>query len=426
MNSYDIVIVGGGMVGAAIALGISQQTDYKIAIVDNQSLDQLTSWPKADHIDNRVSAVTLATVDFLTQLKVWTAIEAFRSSAFKRMFVWDSEGTGNIQFTAEEVHRRQLGYIIENRAIQAALWQQIGQQTTIDVYAEHMLTALVANTPAVLSSPHVSQNTNTNSTSQYYPYTVVLNGGQELSASLVIGADGAKSQVRRLAQFTTREWDYLHHALVATVKWENTHQQTAWQVFLPTGPLALLPLNELSSAQDEPSENATSIVWSAPATQIEALMKVPTQMFLKQLSQATESRIGKAIEIKDQASFPLRQRHAKQYYKKGVVLAGDAAHTIHPLAGQGMNLGMADALALVAEVARAAKRGDAPGGEHILSRYQRQRMPDNLMMMGLMESFQHTFQSQQLPVRWLRNQGLSWVNKQAWLKQQLIKRAVGV
>ncbi|RDH42052.1 UbiH/UbiF/VisC/COQ6 family ubiquinone biosynthesis hydroxylase [Zooshikella ganghwensis] len=422
MKSYDIVIVGGGMVGAAIALGISQQTDYKIAIVDHQPLDQLLSWPKRDCIDNRVSAVTLATVDFLKQLNVWDTIAVFRSSAFKRMFVWDSEGTGHIQFTAEEVHRPQLGYIIENRAIQAALWQQLEKDTAVDVYSEHVLTALVANTPAVLSS--TSQNTHFPVTT--HPYSVVLNDGQELSASLVIGADGAKSQVRRLAKFTTREWDYLHHALVATVKWQKKHQQTAWQVFLPTGPLALLPLNSLNVQQHVTHQNTTSIVWSAPASQIGELIKTSKSTLLRQLSQATERCLGDAIEIDDLASFPLRQRHAKQYYKKGVVLAGDAAHTIHPLAGQGMNLGMADAMTLVTEVTRAANRGDTPGGEHILSRYQRQRMPDNLMMMGLMESFQHTFQSEQLPVRWLRNQGLNWVNKQGWLKQQLIKKAVGL
>ena len=218
----------------------------------------------------------------------------------------------------------------------------------------------------------------------------------------MIAADGANSAVRRLAGCATREWDYLHHAIVTSVRCEQPHHRTAWQRFTDDGPLAFLPLDR------QGDEHWCSIVWSTTPEQATRLMALDDEAFRVELGKAFEHRLGRVEAADPRLCIPLRQRHAKRYVEPGLALIGDAAHTIHPLAGQGVNLGFLDAAVLAEVLLHAHGRGERLADERVLSRFERRRMPHNLGMMAAMEGFQRLFQADPLPLRWLRNAGSTW------------------
>jgi 2-octaprenylphenol hydroxylase len=249
---------------------------------------------------------------------------------------------------------------------------------------------------------------------------VVLEDGDSLQASLVVAADGAESKVRGMMGFHTREWDYHHRAIVATVQVERPHRETAWQRFLPSGPLAFLPL------PGAPGQHCCSIVWSLRDELVDPLLALDDTAFCAALTQAFEGRLGDVLASSPRYAFPLRQRHAVDYVQSGVALVADAAHTIHPLAGQGINLGLQDVAVLAEEILGGWQRGTAPGQLELLRRYQRRRKGENLLMMTAMEGFKRLFEQQSLPVRWLRNAGMRGVGQLGPLKQQLIRRAMGL
>jgi 2-octaprenylphenol hydroxylase len=238
--------------------------------------------------------------------------------------------------------------------------------------------------------------------------------------TLVVGADGANSFVRQTLGFKTREWDYHHHAIVCTVETEKPHQHTAWQRFMTSGPVALLPLTANDNA------HFCSIVWSVIPQEAERLMQLSDIEFAAALTQATEACLGKVLGSSQRFSFPLRQRHAVDYVQEGVALVADAAHTIHPLAGQGINLGLQDVRVLAEELLRAKALQQGLGDMQVLSRYQRRRKTDNLMMMAVMEGFQRLFGQSSLLLRWVRNRGMAEVARHPVLKKQLIKQAMGL
>lgn len=398
-SHFDVIIVGGGLAGAALALALSSTT-LRVAMVESGPVQ---AWPGLDEsvqdYDARVSALTEASRALLDQLGVWSAIADARVCGYRHMDVWDAEGTGNIQFSAEDVRRPVLGHIVENRLVLAALHAGLLGSGVATYFA-----ASVAHF-TVQSGAH----------------QVVLADGRELGAALVVAADGARSQVRQWAGFETREWDYHHHAIACTVECDQPHQATAWQRFLPAGPLAFLPL---ADAQGE--QRYCSIVWSAKPALNAALMAMDDEAFCAALGEAFEHRLGSVVAVGRRFSFPLRQRHAPQYFRNGVVLVGDAAHSIHPLAGQGINLGFADVKVLGEELKRGLARGLAITDSQALSRYQRRRKGDNLAMMAAMEGFQHLFESSALPLRLARNAGMSWLNWQTPIKRQLIAKAMGL
>ena len=227
------------------------------------------------------------------------------------------------------------------------------------------------------------------------------------------------SKVRELLNFPVRSWNYGHKAIVATVKGDCIHDYTARQNFLTTGPLAFLPLGD-------PSEKYCSIVWSVDDERADQLMALPVEEFERVLSEAFEYRMGAVKVVDKRYCFPLVQRHAIEYIAPQVALVGDAAHTIHPLAGQGVNLGLLDASALAEEICRASQRNLSLDDDSILRRYQRKRKRNNLEIMLLMESFKRLFGSRQLPVRWLRNSGMRTLNKIGPVKNWLAKQAMGL
>lgn len=408
----DVVIVGGGLVGATMAC-LLQDTALKVALVDKGS------WPgpsgaTREGFDPRVSALTSASKACLGDLGLWSRIEDQRCCPYQEMTVWDADGTGHIHFSAADLNEPELGTIVENTVVLGVLRERLAEAAketeNMRVYTGQAVASLLL--PKVLPQAGASERA-----------LLTTDKGLRIETDLVIAADGAGSPLRSMAGFRTREWDYGHTALVTTVRTELPHRHTAWQRFMDTGPLAFLPLSPASGSDEQ---HYSSIVWSLLPERAEALMALADADFCRELGFSFEHRLG-AIEWADKRySFPLRQRHAVDYVQPGIALIGDAAHTIHPLAGQGVNLGILDAQALAANLKQAVAGGRCPGDLTVLKRYQRARIGHNLGMMGVMEGFKHLFASQSLPLRWLRNMGMSGVDRVTVVKNQLARRAMGL
>jgi 2-octaprenylphenol hydroxylase len=399
---YDIVIVGAGIVGSALACALAKSS-FNIAIIEAQErvIDRNEQATSVDGFDVRVSAITIASQQLLKDIGAWEIIAENRLSPYRHMHVWDAEGTGSIDFDADDINQPALGHIVENKVTADALTQCMNRQTNL-----HRIV------PAILEEIEPLQNG---------AYLLTLVDGRQLQTSLLVAADGANSKVRALEHIAMREWDYNHHAIVATVKTELSHGHTARQRFLPEGPLAFLPL---SSAQDD--THYCSIVWSAIPSYAENLMALTDDEFTEALAAAFEYQLGSISAVSRRFSFPLRQRHVVDYIKPGLALVGDAAHTIHPLAGQGVNLGLMDIKTLSEELLRSQQRGLSPGSIAVLERYQRRRKGANLAMMAGMDGLKRLFSETTLPVRWARNSGLRWLDKSKMLKRQIMKRAMGL
>ena len=405
MNNFDVVIVGGGLVGQAIAAALTLSDDGPaVALIDPADVTQPGTIADIDDYDLRVSALTARSQEFLTRIGAWNRIPAERLNPYTGMHVWDAEGTGSVTFDAADLHAPELGHIVENRETVYALSRTLESR---DIRR-------IQDTVASFTNPDDEGR-----------LTVSLSSGDTLSTRLIIGADGALSGVRQFAGIPTREWDYDHHAIVATVECEQPLQATAWQRFRPQGPLAFLPLHNQQYETQGSNPNLASIVWSTSPEEAEAMLALDNDAFCDALGKAFEHRLGKIIATSARASFPLRQRHASHYYHDGVVLAGDAAHTIHPLAGQGVNLGFKDAEVLSEEVLRAYRMGLSPGENAVLARYQRRRQGDNLATMATMEGFKRLFAADQPLVRLLRNEGMRIFDRVMPLKKQAMMKAMG-
>ncbi|MDD9890354.1 MAG: UbiH/UbiF/VisC/COQ6 family ubiquinone biosynthesis hydroxylase [Gammaproteobacteria bacterium] len=400
---YDIVIVGGGMVGSTMAC-LLRESPFQIALVDRMDITnrQAKFGADSEKLDPRVSALTAASKKLFTELGVWGDVEKQRCCNYYDMNVWDADGTGSISFAAAELNQPELGTIVENSILNEALYRHISEQENLSFLA-----------PVRIESHRDADKFS----------RLITESGNSISAKLVIAADGANSKIRELCGFRTREWDYNHHAIVTTVRTELPHQQTALQRFIETGPLAFLPLAK--SAVDH-EQNYCSIVWSAIPERAEELLALDDEEFCAELTQCIESRLGTIQWCDERFSFPLRQRHAVDYVKGNVVLIGDAAHSIHPLAGQGVNLGFLDAAVLARELVHGQQVGRSVADPTVLGRYQRKRIGHNLGMMWLMEGFKHLFAEQALPIRWLRNIGMSGVDNVSAVKNQLARRAMGL
>ena len=392
----DLIIVGAGMVGSALALALQDQ-GLDILLVDGGPLSVEPFAPQAP-FEPRVSALSVASQRILERLGVWSGIAARRACAYGEMQVWDGSGTGSIHFSAASVHAEVLGHIVENRVVQDALLERL-HDSSIGLLANARVEQLRRSGDGWLLS---------------------LTDGRELRAPLLIAADGANSAVRRLAGCATREWDYLHHAIVTSVRCAKPHQATAWQRFTDDGPLAFLPL------EGPEGEHWCSIVWSVTPSEAERLMALDDGDFRRALGFAFEHRLGEVLQADERLCIPLRQRHAKRYVAEGLALVGDAAHSIHPLAGQGVNLGFLDVAVLAEVLLHAATRGERLSDVKVLSRYERRRMPHNLAMMAAMEGFERLFQADPLPLRLLRNSGLNWVDSLPEAKALFVRQALGL
>lgn len=394
--SHDVIISGGGMVGLATAIGLSQ-AGLRVAVLEKQPYDETPAQP--DTFSARVSAINHSSEHLLRNLGAWEKIPNERRSVYRDMRVWDGLGTGTIDFSADDVQAGHLGHIIENRHIVLALLSVARTQPSLDLFSEETLTDWSQNDRQVSVSTSL---------------------GQRLSAPLLVGSEGKGSPVREQSGIDLWQWQYDQTALVTTVQHEHAHEATAQQVFLADGPLAFLPLQDIDQLQ-----TFSSIVWSVPPQRAEHLLALSQQSFCRVLGEAFEHRLGKVISADTRASFPLQAQQAKHYFDGRVTVIGDAAHTIHPLAGLGVNLGFLDAGALIDAVVEAHRKQTDIGHAFTLRRFQRSRQSHNLAIAGLMESLKRGFTTQApLPVL-VRNTGLNLLNRISLLKRPLVQGALG-
>ncbi|MGD8483866.1 MAG: UbiH/UbiF/VisC/COQ6 family ubiquinone biosynthesis hydroxylase [Thioalkalispiraceae bacterium] len=390
-HNYDVIIVGGGMVGSTLACALGEN-NFSVALVDTHK--PVLSWPEQGY-DLRVSALTRASQQILETLHVWPRMQAERISAFREMHVWDAGGEGVLHFDSAELGEATLGHIVENRVTLKALHQQLATLEQVELVTEVQATSLD------IEAQHASLS---------------LSNGSILKARLVVAADGSRSWVRQQRAISVRGWDYDQAALVSYVKTARSHQETAWQRFLPNGPLAFLPL----------PDGYSSIVWSTSPEQAEQLKNLPEDHFAIELQVAFEEQLGEITEVGPRATFPLRFFETNAYVEPRLALVGDAAHTIHPLAGQGVNLGMADAASL-AEVLSAARQAKKDIGRlDVLRKYERWRRADNRSMLMAMDGFKRLFSNQSSLLGWLRNSGMNLVQHTPLIKNTLVRHAMGL
>ena len=384
MKKFDVIVIGGGMVGLAFAIDLSQKKNCSIAIVEPNTINPSIS--KMFH--TRVSAITPSSEAYLKSLNIWEDIQ--RKQVFVATKVWDQNSHGRLNFHAKDENIDHLGYIIENDLIQSALFGGIDKNKIECINAK-----LIG-----LNKTEAG-------------YEVNLDNEVSFSCRLLVGADGANSLVRTLSAIEVTEHNYVQKAIIANIIGEKPFQKTTWQRFLSDSIIALLPL----------SENQASIVWSCKNNLADELTKLDHDKFNQSLSEAVEYRFGN-LELKsDRQVFPLIERSAKDYTKPNLALIGDAAHNIHPLAGQGVNLGFSDAKELNLQL---LANSDKSLGDHsVLRKYARARRLDNELMAKTMTGLDWIYKENNEPLRWLRGLGMNVIDETPILKSFFQKQALG-
>jgi 2-octaprenylphenol hydroxylase len=388
-KTYDVAIVGGGMVGLATAIGLAME-NFRVVVIDAGETPTVTGEPKL-----RVSAINKASQRLMQNIGAWAYLDDDRLSPYQKMDVWDKDSIGKISFDAHSLSEQYLGSIIENDNIAHALSMRAAEFDEITHIENHALDKIAFGEREAW---------------------LTLDNGENISAALVIGADGANSWVREQCKIPMTFWDYGHHAIVATVRTEIPHQDTARQVFLKDGPLAFLPLYE---------PNLCSIVWSVPPAKAKQLLESDSQTLERTLTAEFDGRMGMCkLECEPQA-FPLRMRYARHFGRHRLFLAGDAAHTIHPLAGQGVNLGLLDAAAIIQTLSELKLEGKDIGDYANLRSLERWRKADALEMIAAMEGFKRLFEGSNPVKKALRDFGLNLVDNIAPVKTLFMQQAMG-
>ncbi len=365
-SEYPIVIIGAGMVGLNLALLLAAQ-NFSIILIESQHA-----------LDNRVSAIHLNSQAILKKTGCWDALEKENYTDLLALQVWDDSGHGEICFDGRSTLQKKLGFIVKNQAIVDQSWQLAMNHPNIEILYPDQPTALsISNELAVLT----------------------LKSGRQITTSLLVGADGPYSWLRTQGGFTFRENSYQQKAIVASVSIEKPHQNQAYQSFLPSGSLGLLPL---------PNPYEVSLVWSLTIKEFDRLFAKNDADFLIELTQAVQCRLGKMTALSPRKAFPLVMRHVNDYVRGPLVLVGDAAHTMHPLAGQGVNLGFADIHAL-----QLALKNE--------QNYQRVRYAENQRMLCSIKVIQQIFLENNPMWVTLRSLGMRGLNRCQFLKKCLIE-----
>jgi 3-demethoxyubiquinol 3-hydroxylase len=394
MKIVDVIVVGAGIVGSATALCLSR-AGYRVALVEAH---EPKSWSK-DTPDLRVVALAPDNQSLFESLDVWPQIASRRIQAYTDMRVWDA-GVGNpLHLAATQRGRERLGFIIENANIVDALWAAIQKNGSITCFCPSKLDTLEQH------ENHVN---------------VRLSSGETLKAGLLIGADGASSKVRELMAIASDTKVYGQRGIVAYVKTQLPHQNTAWQRFLPTGPLAFLPF----------SDERSSIVWTLPDSEAERLLQCDEASFCTELTRAFDAKLGNVLEVSARASFPLQRQLSKEMLVGNVALIGDAAHTVHPLAGQGVNLGLRDALTLVAALddlntvqTPSRQKNHFIVSQHKLQRWSRSRISENAVAAYSFEAINRVFSNDALLPTLLRGHAFGIANALPPVRNFLLRHA---
>jgi 2-octaprenyl-3-methyl-6-methoxy-1,4-benzoquinol hydroxylase len=389
-EAFDVIIVGGGMVGATVACALGGSS-LKVALIE-AALPAAFA-PEQSH-DLRVSALSIASKTILETVGAWAGITDRRYCPFRRMRVF--EAAGDTEFCSDDIKYPELGYIVENRITQLALLERLADFSNVEFIC-----------PANISEIRYDLGSAS---------TIVLGDGREMTAKVLIAADGAQSKVRQTAGLGVTSWDYGQHALVLYIETAYAQQDITWQRFLPTGPQAFLPL---------PGPYA-SLVWYQSPDEVRRLKALPLDTLKTELLAAFPDCLGDVNQVLDTASFPLKRQHAQRYVKPGVALVGDAAHTINPLAGQGLNIGLLDAAAIAEVLLEAHDKNLDIADVSVLKRYEDMRRHENLAMMTVMDVFYQVFSNDIMPVKLLRNFGLGLAERVWPAKHKAMRFAMGL
>ncbi|GET04820.1 ubiquinone biosynthesis monooxygenase COQ6 [Rhizophagus clarus] len=457
-NIYDIVIVGGGISGSALACALASSpkitgSQKRVALIESSDMSNIKEWkPVKGEFSNRVSSLTPRSVEFFKDIGVWHNIEEERIKPFSDMQVWDGVSDARIKFNNENNRTGPLAWILENYNIHHAILK------TLDQYKENSDVDLLDNTK-VQKIFFDKENKDEQFDLSDWP-CVELSNGKKLKTRLLVGADGINSPVRSFANIDSLGWDYNSHAVVATLHVDpSIDNKTAWQRFLPTGPIAMLPLQN----------GYSSMVWSTTPNLATKIRSMPSNDFVHLVNAAFQLRIadleyfysqlgdGESIDFfnefewrkdvqsknsdynykeefpplvlgvqdKSRAGFPLKMRNSENYIKERIVLVGDAAHTIHPLAGQGLNQGLADVQCLLKVIEQGITNGQDIGDINLLREYSSERYFANIMMLGVVDKLHKLFSTNLTPIVLIRSFGLKVLNNFEPIKAEIMKFAMG-
>jgi 2-octaprenylphenol hydroxylase len=399
MRDADVLIVGAGPVGAAFALALARGpagAGLAITLVESQPSPVLAD---TRALDRRALALNERSRRLLERIGAWPEALARRACPYRAMEVWDRASAGHVSFDCAEIHESRLGHIVAQPALIAALGAAVRAQPNIRFLCPQTL-ARIHRLPDGGCAAELNH--------------------ERMRASLLVAADGPRSPLRERFGFTSRRWDPGQMALVAVLRTEREHGHCARQWFAATGPLAFLPLHD-----EDGDTRFVAIVWSQTQAVAERLHALPDDALCRELEIASEHVLGAISLWGERALIPLGQHHADSYVMPGIALLGDAAHAIHPLAGQGVNLGLADAEVLAEEVARALQRGLGVADAGALARYQRRRRPENLAMLAAMRGFKTLFGREDLPSALVRAAGMAFFDRAEPLKRLVMRAAAG-
>lgn len=376
----DIVVVGAGVVGAAAALAFARD-GFTVALVESRTPPAWQPHPTdSDHIDLRVYAFAPDNAALLDDLGVWRDVVAARVQPYRRMRVWDAAGGAELAFDADAFGRRELGWIVEHALLVDRLWKAL-PAAGVQLHCPDSVQSLEQDDSGA---------------------TVRLDSGLSLRSRLVVAADGAESKLRSLAGIEASRRDYAQRGLVAFVQSERPHEATCWQRFLATGPLAFLPFADDAQTPPHARERISSIVWTLPEPEAARLLEVDEAAFLRELQSAFAGTLGELTRVSRRAAFPLRLQLAQSLLAGRVAIVGDAAHAVHPLAGQGVNLGLRDVSTLRATLAQSRRRDADVGSGHQLARWARGQRSANAISAYAFDGLNRLFSNDSVAATLLR------------------------